>query len=208
MFWQLRKASRPERQARAAAALQAWAKSLRIDLGRAGIPWSPARFATAAAGAAAGMAAIAFAVGGAGWAAAAAALVLAASFLRLKLRAVRRMRAFDAQIATALSLIAASLRAGDTLAQALEVVAREMPPPARDEFGKASASIAAGASAEAALKAMLDRLHSDDLERVVTAVVLERYLGGDLAEALERIAFTVRERRWGRRRMRAATAQG
>ena len=55
---------------------------------------------------------------------------------------------------------------------------------------------------------MLERMQSGDLERVVTAVMLERYLGGDLAEALERIAYTVRERRWGKRRMRAADRSG
>lgn len=208
MFWQLRKRSGPGDQARVAAAVRTWRKSVQTDLGRAGIPWSPARFAAAAAGVAAALGAIAFAACGAGWAAAAAALGLSLPFLWLKLRATRRLRAFDAQIATALSLIVASLRAGETLAHALEVVARKMPPPARDEFRKAYASVAAGASAEAALKAMLERMQSGDLERVVTAVMLERYLGGDLAEALERIAYTVRERRWGKRRMRAATAQG
>lgn len=205
---QFRKRSRPDEPARGAAVLRAWGKSLRVDLGRAGIPWSPAGFTAAAACAGAIAGTAAFAAGGAGWGAASAALGLLLPFLGLKLWAARRLRAFEGQIATALSLIAASLRAGDSLAQALEVVAHKMPPPARCEFRRAVSSVAAGASAEAALKAMLDRLRSDDLERVVTAVVLERYLGGDLAEALERIAYTVRERRWGKRRMRAAAAQG
>ena len=118
-------------------------------LGQGGHPVEPSRFA-AAAGVAAGLGVIAFAACGAGWAAAAAALGLSLPFLA-EAACDAPVRAFDAQIATALSLIVASLRREKPSPTRLEVVARKMPPPARDEFRKAYASVAAGAApAEAA----------------------------------------------------------
>lgn len=183
-------------------------RRLRSDLNQAGVAMNLVELLARAALLAAAAAAVAFALGGAVLAPVGTACGLAAPFFWLKLRAMRRQKAFAAQFATALGLISATLREGGTLAQGMEAVTQKMPSPVRDEFAKAVAAVASGASTEEALAEMLGRVRNDDLELAVTAVVLERHVGGDLPEAFERIAYSMRQRLWmKRRRMRTLPVQ-
>lgn len=120
----------------------------------------------------------------------------------------RRLHAFNAQIADALLVMANTLRAGFGFLQAMEVVRREMPPPISKEFGQALAEMNLGISTEEALGNLARRIKSDDLDLVVTAVIIQRTVGGNLATILDTIAETIRERVRIKGEIRSLTAQG
>jgi len=90
----------------------------------------------------------------------------------------------------------------------MEVVRREMPPPISKEFGQALAEMNLGIATEEALMNLTRRIKSDDLDLVVTAVVIQRTVGGNLASVLDTIAETIRERVRIKGEIRALTAQG
>lgn len=137
-----------------------------------------------------------------------AALGAALPNLLLRRAQVRRLHAFNAQIADALVIMANTLRAGFGFLQAMEVVRREMPPPISKEFGQALAEMNLGIPTEEALMNLARRIKSDDLELVITAVVIQRTVGGNLASILDTIAETIRERVRIKGEIRALTAQG
>ena len=78
--------------------------------------------------------------------------------------------------------------------QALEAVSRELPAPISDEFRRVVQEMQIGISMEAALENLLRRIPSDDLDFVVTAINVQREVGGNLSEILDTISFTIRER--------------
>ena len=119
-----------------------------------------------------------------------------------------RRRRFDGQIADALTLIVSCLRAGHSLNQALQTVAAQMPPPLADEFGGALGEISLGVSTEAALERMTERVGSEDLDLVVTAISIQLQAGGNLAALLDSIAGTIRERTRVAGETQALTAEG
>lgn len=129
-------------------------------------------------------------------------------YILLRRAQVRRLHAFNAQIADALVVMANTLRAGFGFLQAMEVVRREMPPPISKEFGQALAEMNLGIATEEALMNLSRRIKSDDLDLVVTAVVIQRTVGGNLASVLDTIAETIRERVRIKGEIRALTAQG
>lgn len=133
-------------------------------------------------------------------------LLLPRVWRQRKLRA--RRKAFDAQIPDALALISNSLKAGYGLLQAMEMVGQEMHPPIAPEFVRTLAEIRVGASTEDALAALAARVGSEDMDLVVTAFLIQRQVGGNLAEVLDKIAFTIRERIRIRGEVRTLTAQG
>lgn len=133
-------------------------------------------------------------------------LILSISALRVA--QARRLRAFNAQIADALVVMANTLRAGFSFLQAMEVVRREMPPPISKEFGRALTEMSFGIGAEEALFNLVNRVRSEDLDLVVTAVVIQRTVGGNLATILDTIAETIRERVRIKGEIRTLTAQG
>jgi tight adherence protein B len=106
----------------------------------------------------------------------------------------QRQRAFNAQLADVITMMANSLRAGFALLQAMELVAREGPTPVNDEFERVVREIQFGSSLEVALAHMVDRMESDDLELLVTAINVQREVGGNLVEVLNTIASTIRDR--------------
>ncbi|MEW6446530.1 MAG: type II secretion system F family protein [Bacillota bacterium] len=120
----------------------------------------------------------------------------------------RRLHAFNTQIADALIVMANTLRAGFGFLQAMEVVRREMPPPISKEFGQALAEMNLGIPTEEALGNLARRIKSEDLDLVVTAVVIQRSVGGNLAIILDTIAETIRERVRIKGEIRSLTAQG
>ncbi len=141
------------------------------------------------------------------------ALPLAAAMLLLPRFYVKALRAayyrkFDEQLSDALMLMSNSLRAGFSFMQAMEMVAREAPSPISDEFYRVTQEIAIGVGAPEALQSMTERIKSVDLALVVTAVVIQREVGGALAQLLELIAAVIRERQTIKGEIRTLTAQG
>ncbi len=119
-----------------------------------------------------------------------------------------RGKKFTAQLSDALVLIANSLRSGFSFMQAIELVSREMSPPISREFARVLNEMNLGATADDALENLTNRVASMELELVVTAVLIQRQVGGNLAEVLDSIAETIRERARMRREISALTAQG
>lgn len=127
-------------------------------------------------------------------------------FINLKIS--RRIKNFNAQLADALVLVASSLRSGYSFMQAIEMVSREMPPPMSIEFYRVLREINLGVTTDAAMNHMAQRINSEDLDLVVTAVLIQRQIGGNLAEILDNIAYTIRERVKIKGHISTLTAQG
>jgi Flp pilus assembly protein TadB len=128
--------------------------------------------------------------------------------LVLHWKAVRRIRRFNDQLGDALILVANSLRTGYSFLQAIEMVAREMPEPVAGEFARTLKEMALGVTTEQAMNHMARRVDSDDLDLVVTAVLIQRQVGGNLSEVLDNIAGTIRARVKLKGEIRTLTAQG
>ncbi|MHB1190818.1 MAG: type II secretion system F family protein, partial [Armatimonadota bacterium] len=104
--------------------------------------------------------------------------------------------------------MASSLRSGFSLLRAIQIVAQEMPPPISKEFARAVAEVGVGRPMEDALRSVVRRMRSYDLDLAVTAIIIHLQVGGNLAEILETIARTIRERLKILGEMRALTAEG
>jgi len=125
------------------------------------------------------------------------ALAIVAAFVpRLYLQRLQsqRLKAFQDQLPDVLSLLVSSLKAGHGLLQAMEMIVQEMPAPSAEEFGKVTREVALGFSLPEALNHLVRRVDSDDLELVVTAISIQHEVGGNLAQILETISETIRER--------------
>jgi tight adherence protein B len=105
-----------------------------------------------------------------------------------------RLQKFNDQLADMLNLMVNGLRAGYSTMQALEAVSRELPVPICDEFRRVVQEMQIGIPMEKALENLLRRIPSDDLDFVVTAINVQREVGGNLSEILDTISFTIRER--------------
>lgn len=106
----------------------------------------------------------------------------------------KRLRDFNAQLPDMLNLMVNGLRAGFSTMQALEAVSKELPPPINEEFRRVVQEMQLGITMESALDNLLERIPSEDLDLVITAINVQREVGGNLAEVLETIAHTIRER--------------
>ncbi|MDD2421850.1 MAG: type II secretion system F family protein [Heliobacteriaceae bacterium] len=120
----------------------------------------------------------------------------------------QRSQKFNDQIVDALAVMANSLRAGFSFMQAMDMVCREMPPPIAEEFARALREINLGKSPEEAMTNLTKRIASEDLDLVVTAVLIQRQVGGNLSEILDIISDTIRERIRIKGEIRTLTAQG
>ncbi len=105
-----------------------------------------------------------------------------------------RLIKFNDQLSDMLNLMVNGLRAGYSTMQALEAVSRELPAPISDEFRRVVQEMQIGIPMETALENLLRRIPSDDLDFVVTAINVQREVGGNLSEILDTISFTIRER--------------
>ncbi len=119
-----------------------------------------------------------------------------------------RLRKFDNQLGDMLNLTVNGLRAGFSTLQAMEAVSRELPSPMCDEFRRVVQEMQLGISMEDTLDHLLRRINSDDLDLVITAINVQREVGGNLAEILDVISFTIRERVRIKGEIAALTAQG
>jgi len=127
-------------------------------------------------------------------------------YVRLQQR--RRLNAFNNQLGDTINLLANSLRAGYSLLQAMETVAKELPVPISVEFARVVREVGLGLSNEQAMNNMLRRIQSDDLDLMITAINVQHEVGGNLSEILEIIGHTIRERVRIKGEIRVLTAQG
>jgi tight adherence protein B len=134
--------------------------------------------------------------------------VLVGAKLLLSQLASRRQKRFDDQLSDTLQLLAGSLRTGYGLLQAIDGVAREAEAPTSDEFRRVTTEIRLGRDVPDALASMAERVGGSDLAWVVQAVEIHREVGGNLAEVLDNVAATIRERHRVKRQVLALSAEG
>jgi tight adherence protein B len=120
----------------------------------------------------------------------------------------RRKKKFEEQLPDVLSLIAGSLRSGWGIQQALDLVVEEIADPAGKEFRRVQSETRLGLPLEDSLGRMAERLNSADFRWTVSAIAIQRDVGGNLAEVLDTVAATIRERAELRRLVSSLTAEG
>jgi tight adherence protein B len=118
-----------------------------------------------------------------------------------------RLNKFNDQLSDMLNLMVNGLRAGYSTMQALEAISRELPAPISDEFHRVVQEMQIGIPMEKALDNLLRRIPSEDLDFVITAINVQREVGGNLSEILDNISFTIRERVRIKGEIRVMTAQ-
>jgi tight adherence protein B len=128
--------------------------------------------------------------------------------MALEMAIDRRRNAFEEQLPEILSLIAGSVRSGWGLLQSLDLVVQETAPPASVEFRRVESEARLGLPLAEALEKMAARLDSEDFRWVVIAINIQREVGGNLAEILDILSATMRERAALKRHVRALTAEG
>ncbi|MCE5197654.1 MAG: type II secretion system F family protein [Armatimonadota bacterium] len=129
-------------------------------------------------------------------------------FVYVKGLEAQRVTAFSRQIPDALSLISSAVRSGFSFQRAMQMVSEELPNPLAEEFRRVIDELNVGVSVEAALTRLANRISSYDLQLVVTAIIIQQQIGGNLAEIIDNIAETIRERVRVEGEMAALTAEG
>ena len=119
-----------------------------------------------------------------------------------------RLSIFNQQLGDALVVMANALRAGFGFQQAMDTVRRELPAPIATEFTWSLREMNLGVSHEESLLNMGKRLNSPDLDMIITAIIIQRQVGGNLAEILDNISQTIRERAKIKKEIKILTAQG
>jgi tight adherence protein B len=122
------------------------------------------------------------------------ALALVVPWIWLERKRTKRVNAFHKQLVDVLALVVGSLRGGHALMTALDLVSRELAPPACEEFSRVLREVGYGLTQTEALNNLVERMETDDLQLVVTAVNISHEVGGNLSMVLEKIADTIRER--------------
>jgi tight adherence protein B len=118
-----------------------------------------------------------------------------------------RLKKFNDQLPDMINLMVNGLRTGFSALQAMEAVSKELPAPISDEFRRVVQEMQLGVPMEGALDNLQRRIASDDLDLAVTAINIQREVGGNLAEILDVISYTIRERIRIQGEVRAVTAQ-
>lgn len=137
-----------------------------------------------------------------------AALIVFVPFMILNIKTSQRLAKFHEQLPDALQLISGSLKAGYSFNQALKMVVDESKPPVSDEFRRLLSEIRVGLPEKEAMGNVLQRVNSEYLQWIVTAINVQREVGGNLAEVIDTIADTIRERDRVLNRVRALTSEG
>ena len=125
----------------------------------------------------------------------------------VKHRQRKRSKALSSQLGDTILLLSNALKAGYSFAQAMATIAKSAPVPMSDEFTRAVREMNLGITVDDALEHMNQRMMSEDFDLLVTAVQIHRVVGGNLAEILDTIAFTIRERIRIHGEIRTLTAQ-
>ena len=132
----------------------------------------------------------------------------AVPFILLVLAASRRSNKLHGQLPDILMILAGSLRAGHSFMEALDMVSQEVGAPGDEEFGRVVAEIRLGRPVPEAMDALAERIGSDDFKWALLAVNIQREVGGNLAEVLDTVADTMRDRQTIRRQIGVLTAEG
>lgn len=127
-------------------------------------------------------------------------------FVRKRIK--NRLKLINTQLGDTIAILSNALKAGHSFFQAVDSVSREMTGPIAEEFIKLQKEINFGVNTETALENMVARVGSDDLELMVTAVLIQRQIGGNLAEILDNISSTIRQRVKMKGEIKTLTAQG
>jgi tight adherence protein B len=125
----------------------------------------------------------------------------------LRIRTKQRFKKFQNQLADTIAMLSNSLRSGYSILSAMDLVSKEMGPPVSDEFHRVTAEIGLGLAPEEALSNLMRRIRSEDLLLMITAMNIQRDVGGNLAQILDIIANTIRERVKLQGEIKALTAQ-
>ncbi len=120
----------------------------------------------------------------------------------------QRQARFADQLGDTLLLLSSSLRAGYGLLQALDSVAREADSPTSEEFGRLIVETRIGRTVPEALQTVAERIHNEDFDWIVEAITINREVGGELTEVLDRVGETIRERDRLRRQIKTLSAEG
>ena len=120
----------------------------------------------------------------------------------------RRREKFNAQLPEALATMSNALRAGFSIAQAFDSVVEQGEKPMSEEFAILQQQLRVGMSFESALESMSERVGSDDLTLVTTAILISRKTGGNVTEIFDKISETIRGRMKIERKVKTLTAQG
>jgi len=126
----------------------------------------------------------------------------------LSAAASKRLSAIQSQLADMLMVVSSSLRAGHSFLLSLDTATKEISEPGATEFGRTMSEIRFGRDVDEALDSLVERIGSRDLEWTVTAIKIQRKIGGNLAEVLEGVAGTIRERETLRRQVKVLSAEG
>lgn len=126
----------------------------------------------------------------------------------IKMKRQKRLELFGVQLGDALPLIANGLRAGFSFEQALGAVAKDMPDPISQEISKSCRELAIGVPLEKVLTSLTERTENKDLQLLTSAVLIQRKVGGNLADILDTISATIQERIRLKNRIKTLTAQG
>lgn len=129
-------------------------------------------------------------------------------WIYLGIRRSRRRKAFNQALPDTLQLMSGSLAAGLSLAQSVDTIVREGAEPIASEFRRVLVETRLGVPLEEALDGVAERFESKDFEWVVMAIRIQRQVGGNLAELLDTVAATMREREYVRRQVNALAAEG
>lgn len=186
-----------------------WADKISRELARADLKLKPAEYLAVQVIAAFGVALVAWYFGGQSRIFGGFGAILGWFLPRLYVRREQgqRLTRFNDQLADMLNLMVNGLRAGYSTMQAMEAVSKEMPPPISDEFRRVVQEMQLGLPMEDALDNLLRRIPSEDLDLVITAINVQREVGGNLAEILDTISYTIRERVRIKGEIRVMTSQ-
>ncbi|MGB8213831.1 MAG: type II secretion system F family protein [Anaerolineales bacterium] len=179
------------------------------DLARADLKFKPGEYIALYVISIMGVGLIAYMIGGRLWFSAVIGAGIGAFLpgIYVKNQQSNRLKRFNDQLADMLNLVVNGLRAGYSTLQAMEAVSKELPPPICDEFKRVVQEMQLGIPMEKALDNLLRRIPSEDLDFVVTAINVQREVGGNLAEIMDVISYTIRERVRIKGEISALTAQ-
>jgi tight adherence protein B len=135
-------------------------------------------------------------------------LALIIPFMYINIKKEQRLHAFEMQLSDALVIMANALRGGFGVQQAMETVVKEMSPPITIEFDWCLREMNLGFNQEEALLHLADRVKSSEMDLVVAGIIIQRQVGGNLAQILDNIGDTMRDRARIRKQVRTLTAQG
>jgi tight adherence protein B len=183
-------------------------RSVNAALERAGVAFRPGEFLVLVISAALAAAAIGFLLINAVFGLLFGGIVVLLVPAWLSSKAAKRSAAFNEQLGATLQLMSSSLRAGYGLLQSVDAVAEEAPSPTAEEFQRIKVETHLGRDLDEALQAASDRVNSEDFRWIAEAIQIHRQIGGDLAEILDAVNETIRDRTRIRRRIKALSAEG